>query len=408
MIRLVKSETFAFIALVALIIIVSVVCLIVFWGWLGSGADSSESNGEKIRNVSIVIGGIIALVFAIWRSLVSGRQAKTAQQDLLQERYHKSTEMLGSNLLAVRLGGIYSLQQLSKDHSEQFHIPITRQLCAFLRHPPSQVGDCNSTTSELVDTYDQIDRMVETSDSARWGYPSFRSHQDVQSIVDILSLRDSKIRKFEVDNRFKLDLRGAYLKNVWLKLGDFSDANLAHANLADAYCVGTNLSKTHLVGANLSHASLMSVDVSLSLLELADLSGARLVNSSLRDTRLSGSNLTSVVFVGSDLSGAKLSSANLENSDLWMVNLTGADFGAEEGRQPGHHKLPARGLTQSQINEACADLKNPPRFTGVIDAETGKQLIWRGKSLEDYTGWKSSVESKVMAQRLRDSSPHSE
>ena len=53
------------------------------------------------------------------------RQAETAlrqaadgagHRDLRNKRYQESSEMLGSDVLAVRLAGIYALQRLAEDH----------------------------------------------------------------------------------------------------------------------------------------------------------------------------------------------------------------------------------------------------------------------------------------------------
>ena len=399
--RLIKSETLVFIALVTLIIAVSVVCLILFWDWLGTGVVPAESNGEKIRNVSIVIGGIIALVFAIWRSVVSGRQAKTAQQNLIQERYHNGTKMLGSDLLAVRLGGIYALQQLSSEDPDKFHIPIAQLLCAFLRHPlpPGEDVDCPTNGEDVID---RIDHMLETLNSGKWREPSLRSRQDTQAIMDILSKRDAKIRDLEVANHFRLDLRGADLRNVWLQRGNFCDSELAYANLMGAFCVGTNLSATYLAGANLSLVIFIGVDLSSSFIEAANLSGARLTNSRMSEANLKGSNLRSVDFLGSNLSGAKLSGAKFQGANLWGVNLSGANLTAEVG-QSCRYRLPAMGLTQSQLDEARADPDNPPKLNGVVDADTGKQLTWNGKPWQElsYDGLGPSVDLELRLRNLR-------
>ena len=40
---------------------------------------------------------------------------------------------------------------------------------------------------------------------------------------------------------------------------------------------------------------------------------------------------------------------------------------------------PVTGLTQAQLDEACADPDNPPKLDGVIDAVTGEPLVWRGQ-----------------------------
>ena len=119
------------------------------WNWLRSGAEEQEPNSTTIRNAGIVIAGFFALGFALWRGLVAERQAaaaqrqaetaerqaetalrqtetaqrqvetaqrqaETAQQGLLNERYQRGAEMLGHEVLAVRLGGIYALQRLAR------------------------------------------------------------------------------------------------------------------------------------------------------------------------------------------------------------------------------------------------------------------------------------------------------
>ena len=88
------------------------------WDWLSEG----ESNSETIRNVGLVIAGAIALPVALWRSLVAQRQAAAAQQQALtaqfglaEDRYQKGAEMLGSDVLSVRVGGIYALRGLADD-----------------------------------------------------------------------------------------------------------------------------------------------------------------------------------------------------------------------------------------------------------------------------------------------------
>ena len=83
-----------------------------YWSWL-AGDDSGSAT---ISNVALVLAGAIALSLAVWRARVASRQADTAQQGLLDERYQKGAEMLGSQVNAVRLGGIYALERLARDY----------------------------------------------------------------------------------------------------------------------------------------------------------------------------------------------------------------------------------------------------------------------------------------------------
>ena len=111
------------------------------WKWLSEG----ESNSDTIRNVGLVIAGAIALPLALWRSLVAQRQAEAAQRQaftaqfrLAEDRFQKGAEMLGSDVLSVRVGGIYALRGLADDMPRR--IQSTSQTFAMRFHPQSDCG----------------------------------------------------------------------------------------------------------------------------------------------------------------------------------------------------------------------------------------------------------------------------
>ena len=133
----------------AAILITEVILSIVFWDWL-TGADSAgatmngaDSAGATIRNIGLVIAGSVALPLALWRGVVADKQASAAQRQanldreaLLNERFQKGAEMLGSNVLTVRMAGIYALRQLAQDPPNTYHVQIMDLFCAFVRRPP--------------------------------------------------------------------------------------------------------------------------------------------------------------------------------------------------------------------------------------------------------------------------------
>ena len=43
--------------------------------------------------------------------------------------------MLGSEVLSVRLGGIYALARLAREHPEEYHVQIMRLLLCFCPKP---------------------------------------------------------------------------------------------------------------------------------------------------------------------------------------------------------------------------------------------------------------------------------
>lgn len=117
----------SWIAVAVILLVLAAVFIppLVCWYW--PTADGLKSCDSTIRNFGLVSAAIIALPLAAWRSWMAERQVKTAQHSLLNERYQKGAEMLGSQVLTVRLGGIYALERLAAEHQ----IFITSKLCSF-------------------------------------------------------------------------------------------------------------------------------------------------------------------------------------------------------------------------------------------------------------------------------------
>ena len=120
------------------VVVIEVILVVVLWDWL----TDNESGSATIRNIGLVIAGSVALPLAIWRALVADRQASAAQQQagsaqrsMLNERYQRGAEMLGSEVLSVRMGGIYTLQRLSEKYRNSYHVQVMRLFCAFVRNP---------------------------------------------------------------------------------------------------------------------------------------------------------------------------------------------------------------------------------------------------------------------------------
>ena len=122
-------------------------------------------------------------------------------------------------------------------------------------------------------------------------------------------------------------------------------------SISEASTRSTNLSGSKLCSANMAFAKLKNVDLMYSCL-----CNTWLVHADLTDAYLWGADLSGAKFIGAQLSGASLSAS-------------------------GQHAV--KGLTQAQLDQARADPNNPPHLTGVVDAKTGKPLVWRGEPLDD-------------------------
>lgn len=322
-----------------------------YWDWLNVGEANGKtirkSGSELIRNLGLVITAIIALPLAIWRSIVaerqaiaSQRQAETAQRSLLNERYQKGAEMMGSEVLSVRLGGIYALARLAREHPEEYHTQIMQLYCAFVR--AHQEADENAA----ADGKQQITPL----------------RDDVQAILTAIGNRSETqiaIEREGTEKPYTLDLSHTNL------IG----ANLAGAVLTRANLFGVKLSGATLFGAKLSGAILVQADLVDANLTGVDLSGASLNNATLSDARLSRTNLTGAYLDGADLSSANLFNANLTDAILINTTLTNT------------HLSGCKGLTQEQLNDARAHMAGPPVLTDVVDSKTGEPLVWQGNPI---------------------------
>lgn len=329
-----------------------------YWDWLRNEPDGLESGSSTVRNLGIVIGGVAAAGLAYWRSRVAERQADTAQQSLLNERYQQGAEMLGSKVLSVRLGGIYALERLATEDPEHYHVQIMQLFCAFVRHP---------ATSEEV----EAGKEGESNQSLA----SLPIREDVHAVIKAISVRRARQLKAERDAQFQLDLVGANLPEAWLSGADLSGALLDGANLHRARLSRANLCNALLNDANLSRARLHDADLSGALLDGANLSGALLPRANCSETLLNNANLSRASLRHTKLKGAGLLCSDLSRASLDDANLSGAELSTP------HDDYPALGLTQSQLDKARADPHKPPILVDVFDDDTGKPLVWRGQPL---------------------------
>ena len=223
------------------------------WDWLATVPPGRESGSTTIRNVSLVIGGFIAIVLASLRSWVAHRQAnaalkqadaalkqadaalkqaETAERGLLNERYQKGAEMLGSKVLTVRLGGIYALRGLAEDHPKQYHVEIMRLFRSFVRHPTE-----------------------DKDDTAKSGW----IRQDVWPALHTIGARSDTDIELENNRDFRPDLSGANLTNAHLDGANLTNADLNGANLTNAILSDARLHHVHLFDTNLTATGLSNV-----------------------------------------------------------------------------------------------------------------------------------------------------
>ena len=159
---------------------------------------------------------------------IAQQQAATAERGLLNERYQRGAEMLGSDVLAVRMGGIYALQRLAYEHPEQYHVQIMRLFCAFVRNP----------TADKTIPYD----------------PKAKVREDVQAVMDAIGDRNSHRVDLEENVEYRLDLSGVKLRGANLNLKNLQRIILTHSDLTNSWWVGGNFAGVQFMDSDLTGA----------------------------------------------------------------------------------------------------------------------------------------------------------
>lgn len=250
-----KSSGFWWVALVLSTLAVCGYLTLIYWSYLHDGNDSLSAT---VRNVSLIIGGVIAVELALWRSIVGERQAETAQRDLLNQQFQTGAEMLGSSVLSVRLGGLYTLKHLAMEHPEHYHVQVMEQLCAFIRGAIGAHGQSTAVIEEV---------LVTREDSNEFTYERFRARNDIQEAMNAIATCHGQNLAIETTGNYWLDLQGADLR-------------------------GANLSQMNLSRAPLQYGYSTTVYQQLLTGNYTDMRGARMDEAILALTKLSGVDLT--------------------------------------------------------------------------------------------------------------------
>lgn len=220
-----------------------------------------------------MIGGVTAGILAVWRSKVTERQstaaelqAETARQNLLNDRYQRGADMLGSNVLAVRLGGIYALQGLAERDPERYHVLVMRQLCSFVRHPTEVEGQPIVTSTEFE--LGEVFGATTIEDMAAAGTEEvYVVREDIQAAMDSISSCHDRSLRIEASQNYWLDLHGADLGGTDLTGKNLSRAQLDHetqpsSNFQRAGYLWTDMRRVKMDHAILAHTDLTHVDLS--------------------------------------------------------------------------------------------------------------------------------------------------
>jgi uncharacterized protein YjbI with pentapeptide repeats len=306
-----------------------------------------------------VTGAVASL--AAWFTLIRHFALTNAdRQRRITESFSKAVEQLGSDKLELRLGGIYSLERISKESPDDYWTAM-ENLAAFVRE--------RSRRNEAEQTSLDLEQRLSRCAYSLWqraGQPSGRAEEfwakavktkadlgerppaDIAAVLTVIKRRSKESREREAAMNWSFDLSGAILKQADLRFVDLRRANLSYVQLT-----GAQLEESHLEEANLMHADLKSANLFHANLEHAELRyaclkqayvwDARLNRASLEEAHLEQAELAHSHLEGAALWGTYLNGANLWNTQLQRADLQGAHL---EGANLEGAKLNVRGNLQ--------------------------------------------------------------
>ena len=92
----------------------------VTWHWW-EVLSENDTPTNVMRNMALIGGGLVAWVFAFWRSSIAGEQADVARREHQHGRFQRATELLaqhGETNSLARLSGLHALRHLIRDAPE--------------------------------------------------------------------------------------------------------------------------------------------------------------------------------------------------------------------------------------------------------------------------------------------------
>jgi hypothetical protein len=271
-------EKRAFLILLAFILVVLILWLVPKWQVYSYRARFDSlglGNPERIQlekdlitaennarvTIAQTIGGLLVLLglYAAFRNIGIAREnLRVAEEGKLTERFSKAVELLGSDKLDIRLGGIYALERIAHD-SLKYHWTVMEVLTAFVREQSRK------------EYRDYIPSLSESSSSIDIDDLTLR--EDIQAALTVIGRREwSTVERPHQE----LNLMQAFLGKVFLFDADLRNANLFKTNLQQSTLFRTDLRKAILadailIGADLNYAKLNGTNLQFALLHRADL-----------------------------------------------------------------------------------------------------------------------------------------
>ena len=383
------------------------------WRWYFTEVPSKDGppvypHAALVNPVVAGIGAALLIWAAIQQAATARRrhneQTDADRQRRITESYSKAVEQLAHDKIEVRLGGIYTLERISRESPDDY-LTVMETLTAFVRErarwkepKAEEIVPAHEPATDIAAVLAVIVRRPEEllKRERNEGWSLDLRGVDLRGGADLegAHLEGAYLWGAHLENA---DLKGVHLKGARLEGAHFEGATLGTAHLESARLEGAHLRGAYLRGADLEDAYLRNANLHGADLHEANLSGADLMLANCNSANLSGANLHEANLVGANLIRADLIRANLSLAYLSTAYLGGASLSAANLRESdlsGADLGGAIGLSEQQLVEATGDAK-----TSAAGRNTAPRPLARSRAMSEgpYIGSNGSLSAALGA-----------
>ena len=265
-----------------------------------------------------IVGGalfLLGMYIALRRAKAMEDNVKASRETLTLEQYTRAIDQLGrEDSMTVRLGGIYSLEQImnsDNEEDEKYHDVIIELLCAYVRE--KRPFDTNKYKKDLKIFIANPKQNKTILDDYKTEVPT-----DIQAILTVLGRRKDRGKEkiyinLRKTNLYKSSLYMAHFENTYFSDSLLDETICYHAHFENAILYNTHFKGADLVEAHLEHAYLFAAHLENANLKEAHLEHANLMEAHLEFANLFGTHLEHAKLFGTQLEYTNLMEAHLEN-----------------------------------------------------------------------------------------------
>ena len=311
-----------------------------------TNADTRTFALDVVKTIA-TFTAVIGFLITYWNALLDRR---IAQERLITDRFAKAVEQIGSGEEEVVIGGIYSLERITKD-SPKDQWTIMEVLTALVRE-----------NSSIPPEIQQIPTLGEPFEEKLKALEKLNPVDiPIKAALTVIGRRD-RDRDYTSDedpeqNTKKLDLSNSNLNSAYLHSADLHSANLINATLRRVNLDSTDLRSANLINADLFFANLGKADLRNAILDSANLSSASLFSADLHSAILKDANLRNVILMDAQ----NLSNKQIKLACLWEEAIyTDAKWNITEKKWMTADEKANQKRIEEIKRDKASDPKNPP------------------------------------------------